>query len=178
MNKIEKVLLNSIKEMQGNILGFGNLSEKMVASIGKNDNILEFTLLSNGEPISDGSKGRSSKKLSYRKIRKRFRKKHITNIIASYDELGSYRRRFIADSLYLAEHNINLFVKNEDIDVDTIKKRYERYHQECEVISCTDGVVLKITKKKYKKNKLRDTFCLFINFLGDGINFIGDLFVS
>ena len=178
MDKIEKVLLDSIKKMKGNVLGFGNISEKIIQSIDKNDNILEFTLLSDGKVSSNGTKGHSQKKLPYRKIRKKFNKKHIMNIVASYDELGSYRRRFIADSLYLAEHSINLFIKNEDIDIDIIKKRYEKYHQECEVIQCRDGVVLKIIKKKYKKNKLRDTFYLFINFLGDGINFIGDLFIS
>lgn len=178
MNKIEKVLLDSIKEMQGSILGFGNLSEKVIEMIDKNSNITEFTLLSDKNLSSDGGKGRSSKRIPYKKICKKFRKKNITNIIASYDELEKYRRRFISDSLYLAKSEIHIFIKNEDIDTDIIKKRYERYRQDCEVITCRDGVILKITKKNYKTNKVRDTWYLFINFLSDGINFIGDLFIS
>ena len=178
MNKIDKVLLDEVKEWKGNILGFGNLSEKIIASIEKNNNILGFTLLSSSQKSSSTSKkGRSSRKLPYHKIRKKFRKKHIMHIIAFYDELERYHRRFISDSLYLAQDSITIFIKNENIDVDIIKKRYERYHQECEIISCKDGVVLKIRKINYKANKVRDTFYLFINFISDGINFIGDLFV-
>ena len=45
------------------------------------------------------------------------------------------------------------------------------------MINCRDGIVLIITKDKYKKNKLRDKFYLFINCIEDVINFIGDLFV-
>lgn len=178
MNKIEKVLLDSAKKLEGNILGFGNLSEKVIETIDKNTKITEFILLSDKSlPTSDG-KGRSSKRIPYKKIRKKFRKKNITTIIASYDELEKYHRRFISDSLYLVKKEIYLYIKNEDIDVDIIKKRFARYHQDLEEIACKDGTLLKITKTNYKKNKARDSWYLFMNFIGDGINYIGDLFVS
>jgi len=178
MNKIDKVLMDDIKKMKGSILGFGDFDEKIINSINKNDNIIEFSLLSNGIISSEDSGRSSSKKILYRKIRRKFRKKNITNIIASYEDLDKYHRRFISDSLYLAKNQIHVFIKNDEIDVDIIKKRFERYHQECEMIECRDGIVLKITKKNYKRNRLRDTLYLFINFIGDGINFIGDLFVT
>lgn len=178
MNKIEKVLLDSVKEIKGTILGFGNLSDKVITAIDKNDNIIEFTLLSNSNESSGDTKGRNTKKVPYHKIRKKFRKKDITSIIASYDDLQKYRRRFIADSLFLAKDNIYLFIKSEDIDVEIIQKRYERYRQECEMIPCRDGFLLKITKKNYKKNKVRDTWYIFLDFIIDILNIIGDLFVS
>lgn len=177
MNKIDKVLLDSVKNMQGSVLGFGNISQKIIDSIDKNNNILEFTLLSGDSGIKVEKDGFSSKKIPYHKIYKKFRKKNITSIIASYDELAKYKRRFISDSLCLAKQNVIVFIKNEDIDVDVIKKRYDRYHQNCEIINCRDGVVFIITKEKYKKNKLRDKLYLFINCIEDVINFIGDLFV-
>lgn len=179
MNKIEKVLLDSIKEMHGFILGFGNLDEKIIKSIDKNNKINEFILLSDTYTKSTGkSKSKRTKKIAYRKIRNRFKKKNVTNIIASYEELEKYQRRFISDSLFLAKDNIYLFIKNKDIDADIIKKRYERYHQECEMIPCRDGIIVKITKKNYKANKAKDTLYLCMNFMSDVMNFIGDLFVS
>lgn len=178
MNKIEKVLLDNSRTMHGSVLGFGSLDEKLLSEIDKNQNITTFTVLSDlNYTGGEGKKRGPSKKISYRKIRKKFRKQNIQYIIASYDDLHGYHRRFISDSLYLAEYSVILFVKNEDIDIDIIKKRYARYHQKCDVISCRDGVVFKITKKDYKENRIRDTFYLFINFVSDGINFIGDLFV-
>ena len=177
MDKIDKVLLDSVKNMQGSVLGFGNISQKIIDSIDKNDNILEFTLLSGDSSVKGGSDRGASKKIPYHKIYKKFRKKNIASIIASYDELEKYKRRFISDSLCLAKQNVVVFVKDNNIDADIIKKRYDRYHQNCEMINCRDGIVLIITKDKYKKNKLRDKFYLFINCIEDVINFIGDLFV-
>ena len=178
MNKIEKILLDNSRTMHGNVLGFGSLDDKLVSEIDKNQNITTFTILSDLNYASGAGKKRGfSRKISYRKIRKKFRKQNIQYIIASYDDLHGYHRRFISDGLYLAQYGILVFVKSDDIDIDIIKKRYARYHQQCEIISCRDGVVFKITKVNYKKNRIRDIFYLFMNFVSDGINFIGDLFV-
>lgn len=178
MNKIEKVLLDEIKNMQGFVLGFGNLSEKLISNIDKNNNITEFVLLSDEYTSSIGnSKSKTNNKIAYRKIRKKFKHKNITNIVASYDELGKYHRRFICDSLYLAKENIYVFIKNEDIDEELIEKRYQRYHQQLQIIECRDGFVLHIKKTKYRKNKARDMIYLITDCIVDGINFIGDLFV-
>lgn len=177
MNKIDKVLLDSVKNMHGSILGFGNISQKIIDSIDKNSNIVEFTLLSGGKYANGETGGRTSKKIPYHKIYKKFRKKNISNIIASYDDLEKYKRRFISDSLSLTKQNVIVFIKDSDIDVDIIKKRYQRYHQKCEMINCRDGVVLIITKEKYRKNNIRDKVYLFLNYIEDAINFIGDLFV-
>lgn len=178
MNKIEKILLDSIKEMNGFILGFGTLDDKVINSIKNNKNIFEFTMLNNGSNSGDGKKGKNSKKLPYRKIRKKFINKNVGHIIAYYDELDKYHRRFISDSLYLANSSIYIYMKNTDIDIDLIVKRYQRYQQHCELVKCRDGFVLKITKNDYKKNIFRDIFYLFIDFILDGINLIGDLFIS
>jgi len=178
MNKIEKVLSDEIKKMQGFVLGFGNLSEKLINNINKNNNINEFVLLSDEYTSSTGNaKLKGNKKIAYRNIRKKFKNKNVTNIVASYDELGKYHRRFIADSLYLTEQNIYVFIKNEDIDEELVTKRYQRYHQKLEIIECRDGFILHIEKSKYRKNKIRDLFYLIIDCIIDGINFIGDLFV-
>lgn len=178
MNKIEKVLLDKVKTMKGFVLGFGSLDESIIKGINKNNNINEFILLSdtNISSTSD-SKSKNNKKLSYHKIQKKFRKKNVTNIIASYDDLKSYHRRFIVDSLFLAKENIYVIIKNEDIDVDLVSKRFKRYHQELEVIECRNGYVLQIRKTKYRKNKLRDSIYLIIDFFIDILNIIGDLFV-
>lgn len=178
MNKLEKVLLDSIKEMNGFVLGFGSLEDKIINAIKKNKNIFEFTLLGDYGECGSGIKSKKSRELPYHKIRNKFKKKNIEHIIAYYEKLGKYHRRFIMDSLYLANKSIDIFIKDKDIDIDLIIKRYQRYQQKCELIECRDGFVLKIIKNNYKKNKFRDIFYLFIDFIVDGINFVGDLFIS
>jgi len=177
MNKIEKTLLNSIENMQGYVLGFGNIDDKIIKAINKNNEISEFVLLSDDCVSDDDTKSKRTKKIPYRRIRKKFKKKNVTNIIASYDELGKYHRRFISDSLFLSKQNIYVFIKNEDIDIELIEKRYKRYHQKMKLIECSDGFLLHIEKIKYRKNVFRDKIYLFIDLVVDGINFIGDLFI-
>jgi len=179
MNKKEKVLIENIKEMKGKILGFGNLSDKIIDSINKNNNIEEFVLLSDNYGLSSGKSRKSkTKKITYRKIRKQFKNKNITNIIASYEKLKKYKRRFISDSLFLSKDKIYIFIKNNEKDIEIIKKRYERYKQEIKMINCKDGTILIIIKKHYKKNKLKDTIYLIIDIIIDELEIIGDLFIS
>lgn len=178
MNKIEKVLSDKVRNMKGFVLGFGQIDESLIKEIDKNNNINEFVLLSDANMSStENSKSKNNKKLSYHKIQKKFRKKNITNIIAFYDDLKSYRRRFVIDSLFLAKENIYVIIKNEDIDVDLVKNRFKRYHQELEITECRNGYVLQIKKTKYRKNKVRDSLYLLMDFIVDIINLIGDLFV-
>ena len=97
MNKIEKVLLDSIKKMSGYVLGFGTIDEKIIKEMTQNENISEFMLLSNNSNgTGDKRKFRIKKQVTYKKIRKKFKKKNVTNIIACYDDLKKYRRSAIS----------------------------------------------------------------------------------
>ena len=181
MNKIEKVTLDAINKMEGCILGFGNFSDNITSKINKLDKIYEFLILDNGEMKSQQGEGGSKKKnkyISYKKIKKKFKKKNIDYIIANYEELGKYHRRFISDSLFLTNKSIYVIIKSEDTDVELIKRRYGRYKETCEIIECRDGFVLHIEKNKYKSNILRDKIYLIIDTIIDGIIFFGDVFVS
>lgn len=178
MNKIEKILIDCIKKIEGNVLGFGNLDEKIIKEIDKNKNISEFILFSDDNISGEESKKtKRNKQVAYKKIRKKIKKKNINNIIACYDDLKGYRRRFVQDSLYLSKQNIYVYIKSEEIDEELIIKRFKRYHQDIELIECKDGFVIHIKKVKYRKNKIRDMFYLVIDFVIDVINIIGDLFV-
>lgn len=179
MNKVEKYLVASIHNMQGHGLGFGTFGEKVMSEISKNSLITEFDFLSSneGRVIRGGNVKKHLEKIPYRKMRKKFRKKRIDYIIANYDELGKYHRRFVMDSLYLAKNKIDVIVRNEDIDIELLAKRYQRFHIYYELIHCKDGVILHIEKENYKKNKFRDSFYLLIDSFVDIVNFIGDLFV-
>lgn len=178
MSKIEKILIDSIKKMNGYVLGFGNLDEKTIKEIDKNKNISEFMLLSDN-CINTGGKQKAKRKkhILYKKIRKKFKKKNVTNVIACYDDLKKYRRRFISDSLFLSKENIYVFIKDEDIDEELVERRFKRYHQEVKLIECSDGFVLHIKKIKYRKNKFRDTLYLFLDSISDMVSLIGDLFI-
>jgi len=180
MNKIEKVLLDSIKSMDGFVLGFGDFSDKITSTIDKLNSITEFTVLSGGNMSSGEKCGKKPrlKKILYKKIKKKFKNKNVNYIIASYEELEGYKRRFISDSLNLVNKSIYIYVNDEDIDINVIKRRYERYHETVEIIECRDGFVLHIEKKKYKKNIIRDKFYLIIDAIVDGFNFFGDAIIS
>lgn len=183
MNKIEKVMLDIVNKMEGCIVGFGSFSDNVKDKINKSDKIYEFLILDNGEIKSkEDSAGSKNKNkyiyISYKKIRKKLRNKNINHIIANYEELGRYHRRFISDSLFLTNKSIYIIVKNDDTDIDLIRKRYERYNEVCEITECRDGIVLHIIKNKYKNNFIRDKFYLTIDTIVDGIILFGDIFVS
>ena len=116
---MENYLNKLVKKLDGNILAFGNLSDKVINSINENNNILLFDLLNNSKDSGDSSDYKN-KKIRYSNIRKKYMKKNITNIIAIYSDLEEYKNNFIIDSIVISKKNIYLMVSKKD-DIELIK---------------------------------------------------------
>lgn len=177
MNKIENHLVNIVKKMDGKVLGFEIDSPKVLKQIDSNNNILEFNLLNNcNASIGTGTSRKKEKTVKYKKIRKKFGKKKYDTILCDYNLIDSYKRRFIADSIYVAKRDIYIIVDKEHLDI--IEARYKRYKVSLDSTECKDGYLVKVELGKEKTHYFRDKFYLFIDYLYDIVDIIGDILMN
>lgn len=178
MNKIDNYLIKSLKKVTGNVLVFGDVSDKVINSIEKNDVVLELTLLSKKTSNSLGKGTSKEKKVLYNNIRKKFKKSKISTIVSCYDDLEKYRYQFISDSVVIAHSSIYLYIKSNEFNVDRIKKYYSHYNVIIEEEKCSDGVLLLINVDNKKYSKVKEKWYHIIDKIYDLYELISDLVIS
>lgn len=172
MNKISRHLTSYIKQLDGNLLGVGIQSEKILELIQKNNNIKQCDLLESVSLPSNGKKKRR-KKVSIVKLRKAFKKKQFDYIVVNINVIEKYLKTFIKDSIYIAKNKV-YFYMNQPYDYDNIQKIYQRYNATGRIEHCSDGDILLVDIGQSIdhpiKNKLyyiMDTICEIIEKIGD-----------
>jgi len=105
MKKIENELKEILENISGNILLIGNYSIKLEEIISKNENILYCDQLIGNNNSNDNTKGKKSKKLNIKKIKKHYKKNKINNTIVNYEEVKDYKNTFVKDSTYITKGN-------------------------------------------------------------------------
>lgn len=173
MSKIEGWLVRYAKKIEGNVLALGNFDKNFIDTLRENKKVVGFDLL--GEVQGESGKGKGRKKrIPFKKIYKRYKKKKIDYIVSSYDDLMGYKRRFIIDSVALSTNTI-VVLKNE-AHLELVKNRFSRYPVVIEEHIEKNGYILIIShEEKSIKHKriylLKDTII-------DGLEMFGDLFIS
>lgn len=178
MSNVQTYLSLVSKKLSGKVLGFGDIDSKIIDTLEKNDAVVEFTLLSGITGSYSGNGKNSGKKVLYKNVRKKFKKKKISTIICYYKDLDKYRYRFIADSVVLASDKIYLYIENNACDLERLKKQYERYNVYIEEEKCRGGIVLVISLSDKKYRKWKEKYYRIVDKLYDLYELIGDLFVS
>ena len=165
------------KCLSGNVLGIG-VDQKITQILEQNDRVLNCNLL-NSE-ISTPTKGKKErqKKISVKKIRKKFKKKNIDYIICNIEEMKKYQKTLIRDSVYINKDILYIYnIKDEELKEELIKK-YKRYNTKIEEIKDKDTRILKIDNKKSKTNKLKDIKYSIVDTLISLFNIISDLLLN
>lgn len=170
--KKNKFLESNIKKMEGNLLAIGIEDNNLLQTINKNDKILNCDILSNN--LTKGKNGKSGKKFYLSKLRKKFKKKRIDNLICDYDTLEEYLKTFIKDSIYITRGTIYFCTNNPEI----IKKKYRRYLVGINEVKCTDKYVIIIDASKAKNNKIKEFIYQVIDSIVLIIDAITDLLLS
>ena len=165
-----------IKNFKGFILGIGRFDDLFLKQIIKNDDI-SFSILTNssldGEYVKKSSKlvdRKKNKEISVRKLRKVFKKNRPNYMIIDINEVYSYLKTFIKDSLYITNKKIYIYTSNKDIDINEIYKLYKRYNKNIVI----DGDYIILDMEGYKNNNIKnfiyyivDTFVSFYNFISN-----------
>ena len=158
MKKITNILIDQVKDMEGNILGIGISNSKILKQIEENKKIISCDLLDEIEKGNDHSKNKRTKKISLNKLRKQYKKKKINYLIVE-EKMVKDVKNFIKDSIYITNTKI-ICILNEE---SKMKQKYNRYKTVIQEINCLDGMLLIIDVTRAKNNKIKEFFYSIID---------------
>ncbi len=171
-----------INKFKGNLLCIGVNDEGFIKLLEKNNNI--NTYLINRHKTKLGLRRNkkvtmnNGKKINIKKLEKTFTYKSIDNIICSYDEISDYFKYFIDDSLNICCGNIYIYGYQDEIDIQSIINRYNKYIVEVSK-SDKDNTFLIIVKTPNKKiGPIIKKGHLIINSFKNIGDFISNILVS
>ena len=175
-NKLESI----IKNCKGNILTVC-LDQKLMESFNSNNNITLLSIESNSKlgtnTKTKKKKLNGSKNISIKKLRKYINKKSVDILFCNMNEMYDYYKHFIKDSIYLCNNTIYLYFDN-NIDLNFIKKKYNRYNVTIEETKYKNGYILKIDASAAKNNYIKDKFYLLHDSLYNLMEIISNILVS
>lgn len=175
-----KYLLDIIKKIEGNIIGVG-LDSMLLDGFDKNNRVNVYTIDRAKPKIGFGkSKKRttsSGRTINIKKLYKYFKNKSIDYIIGDIEEVNDYLKYFIRDSIYLNRKTLYLY-GNKEIDIELLKKRYNRYKVNIEVKEFKDSYLLIIDTSNSKTNFIKNKLYFIADTLYNLVEFISNVLTS
>ena len=154
-------LKNLCKEISGNVVTIGVDYKTVLDELDKNE------------------KGKKRDKIvSIKKIRKIFKKKRIDYIICNIEDINRFLRTFIRDSVYINKEKLYIYGSKNNIDLELIEKRYNRYNVIINITEYDKDVLVEIDNTKAFNNVLKDMFYNIADILYSIYNAIGDLLIN
>ena len=172
-------LLKIIKNLKGSLLGIGITDDSILEAIEKNDDIHTCYILSTlsltGKKFSLTKRGRN-KKVNIKKIKKYFKKKSLDTIICNYSTIMQFQRSFIPNSVYLNKGS--LYIYGEKADLESLKKKYQRYTKDIEIKKLNKGFIIKINNQKTKNHFFKDLFYRSKDLAIDIIDLVTEILIN
>lgn len=169
------------KEVSGNVITIGLEYKTVLDELDKNEKIKElYSMQFNGKKkIKNKEKGKKRNKVvSIKKIRKIFKKKRIDYIICNIEDITRFLRTFIRDSVYINKSKLYIYGSKNNIDLELIEKRYNRYNVIINVTEYEKEVLVEIDNTKAFNKFFKDIFYNIIDILYSIYNIIGDLLIN
>ncbi len=169
------------KEVSGNVITIGLEYKTVLDELDKNEKIKElYSMQFNGKKkIKNKEKGKKRNKVvSIKKIRKIFKKKRIDYIICNIEDINRFLRTFIRDSVYINKSKLYIYGSKNNIDLELIEKRYNRYNVIINVTEYEKEVLVEIDNTKAFNKLFKDIFYNIIDILYSIYNIIGDLLIN
>lgn len=177
INDLKKVC----KEISGNVITIGMDYKTVLDVLDKNEKIINlYSMQFNGKKRSrKKEKGRKRGKIvSIKKIRKIFKKKKIDYIICNIEDISRFLRTFIRDSVYINKTKLYIYGSKNNIDLELIEKRYNRYNVVINVTEYDKDVLVEIDNTKAFNNIFKDILYNIIDIFYSIYNAIGDLLIN
>lgn len=112
--KIEKELTNQIENLKGKLLVIGTFSDKIIDSIEANENIIFCDILSNNNNSdSTDTKSKNNSYIKVEELKKKYKKKKITDIICDYNDVEICFPIFFKDVFSIFNNNLYLYIKKD-----------------------------------------------------------------
>ena len=122
-------------------------------------------------------KNNEGKDINIKKLRKEINKKSVDYLFCNMNEIFTYYKYFIKDSIYMSRNKIYLYFNNE-IDKNFLISKYNRYNVEIKEIKYKNGYILEIDSNKAKNNFVKDKIYFIKDTLYNIGDFIGNLMIS
>ena len=184
-----KRLEELIKSCHNNVLAIC-LDEKLMSIFDKKNNINLYSLTSNininvaTRLISNRKKEKTKykknnkgKDINIKKLRKEINKNSVDYMFCNMNEMYSYYKYFIKDSIYMSNGKIYLYF-DENIDKDFIISKYKRYNVNIKETKYKNGYLLEIDASKAKNTFFKDKIYFIKDTLYNLAEFIGNLMIS
>lgn len=168
-----------IKNLKGFILGIGRFDDLFLKQIIKNNDV-SFSILTNTLLDNNTKKSsklfdkRKNKEISIKKLRKTFRKNRPDYMIIDVNEVYSYLKTLVKDSLYITNKKIYVYTSNKEIDINEIYILYRRYNKNITI----DGEYIIIDMENYKNNVIKNFIYLIVDTFIGFYNFISNVLTS
>jgi len=163
--KTNKYLLDQIKHLKGRVIVI-DVEDYLIDAIDKNDAITECFELNSLSTKDKWHLSLFSKRLSSKKMKKKFKKKKIDAIILNNKALKPMLITFIRDSIYISKGYVYIYGDEKEIPTELLIDRYNRYNTKVEKID-ENGYILKIDSSKAKNNWFKDLGYLIMDNLVD-----------
>lgn len=173
-----KELKNIINNLEGNLLGIGVEDDKIITLISNNDKITEVDLLSKTSGKKLKGFGSKTKKINIKKLKKRYKKKSIDNMIIEASSVYKYLKNIVKDTIYLNNNKLIIYGNIIDTDLDLFLERYNRYNVKIEKIIKDKNYILIIDNKNSKNFFFKDKWYFIKDCLYVIIDMIGEILSS
>ena len=178
-------LINDLKKISkvvsGNVIVIGIEYKTVLDELDKNEKIVNlYSMQFNGKKKSKKKeKGKKRDKIiSIKKIKKIFKKKKIDYIICNIEDINRFLRTFIRDSVYINKDKLYIYGSKNNMDLELIEKRYNRYNVKINIIEYDKNMLIAIDNTKAFNNIFKDLFYNIIDIFYSIYNAIGDLLIN
>lgn len=179
MKKDEKKLFQIAKKVEGNVLVIGVQDEKLLEVLNQNEKILKCDLLNSvSNSGKDNKKPKKKKNFNIRKLRKKYRKKKIDNIICNMEDIYPYLKTFVKDSVYINRGKLYFYGEQKKYDLDRMIQKYKKYHAKVEHTYDGTYFYLTISNEHSKTNFLKDFWIQLCDGCYWLYEIIGDLLIN
>lgn len=175
-NRLEEI----IKKVEGNVLAIC-VDSNLLNKFDKNNKVNLYSIESNKnsgiltkKKKMNTNKGKS---INIKKLRKYINKKSVNYLICNMDDMFTYYKYFIKDSIYLSNNIIYIYATKE-IDKDFIIKKYKRYKVDITTTNYKNGYIITIDNTKGKNNFFKDKFYFIKDTFYNIAEVIGNVLVS
>lgn len=176
MKKVERELCNIVKKLEGNLIGIGLSEPKILDMIEENSKITECILLNDQTGELDKEKGRKTKKLNIRKLRKKFKKKKIDTILCATEEIALYAKTFVKDSIYITKGTIYFY--GDDLDIlENIEEKYKRYQVSTKQEKYGQAYLYIVEVKDAKNHRIKEIGYYIKDTVMNGVDYLSDYLV-
>lgn len=172
-SKLKKI----INDLSGSLLIIIDENDKL-ANLAQNNSKITYLDIMEKKAKSKCFGIGKRKTVNIKKLQKKYKKKSIDYLLVDCLAIKKYMQYFIKNSVYINGKELFLFGNLDDVDLDLIIKRYNRYNVKIQKEIFDKQFILIVDNTKSKNNCFKDKWYFIKDTLFIAVDAIGDLLAS